>query len=77
MATTEKHILNRLYFIAGCMFIFAVAIGVQLINIQFVEGDKYKKLAEDRVFKNFKIPANRGNLIRCKWKFTGYFGSKI
>lgn len=62
MATTEKHILNRLYFIAGCMFIFAVAIAVQLINIQFVEGDKYKKLAEDTVFKNFKIPANRGNL---------------
>ncbi|MFO7720309.1 MAG: penicillin-binding protein [Gillisia sp.] len=62
MATTEKHILNRLYFVAGCMFIFAVAIAIQLLNIQFVEGDKYNQLAEDRTFRNFTIPANRGNL---------------
>ena len=62
MATNEKHILNRLYFVAGCMFIFAVAIAVQLLNIQFVEGDKYKQLSEERTLKNFTIPANRGNL---------------
>ena len=62
MATNEKHILNRLYFVAGCMFIFAVAVVIQLLNIQFVEGDKYKQMAEDRTFKNFNIPANRGNL---------------
>ncbi len=62
MATNEKHILNRLYFVAGCMFIFAVAVIIQLLNIQFVEGDKYKQMAEDRTFRNFTIPANRGNL---------------
>ena len=62
MATNEKHILNRLYFVAGCMFIFAAAVVVQLLNIQFVEGDKYMKLSEERTFRNFKIPANRGNL---------------
>ncbi|HSM63925.1 MAG TPA: hypothetical protein VK833_08320, partial [Gillisia sp.] len=62
MATNEKNILNRLYFVAGCMFIFAVAVAVQLLNIQFVEGDKYKQLSEERTLRNFKIPANRGNL---------------
>ncbi len=62
MATTEKNILNRLYFIAGCMFIFAVAVVVQLLNIQIVDGDKYNQLAEENTFRNFKIPANRGNL---------------
>jgi len=62
LATNEKHILNRLYFVAGCMFIFAVAVAVQLLNIQFVEGDKYKQLSEERTLKNFTIPANRGNL---------------
>ena len=35
---------------------------VQLLNIQFVEGDKYKGLADERAFKNFTITANRGNL---------------
>tara|TARA_R100000935_G_scaffold3629_3_gene9168 strand:- start:326 stop:2278 length:1953 start_codon:yes stop_codon:yes gene_type:complete len=44
------------------MFIFAVAVIIQLLNIQFVEGDKYKQMAEDRTFRNFTIPANRGNL---------------
>lgn len=62
MPTTEKNILNRMYFIAGCMFIFAILVGVKLLDIQFVEGDKYKELAEQRAYKNFTIPANRGNL---------------
>ncbi|MDN3596488.1 penicillin-binding protein [Zunongwangia endophytica] len=62
MATTDRGILNRLYFIAGCMFIFAVAVGVKLMDIQFVEGEHYKQLSEERVYRNFKIPANRGNL---------------
>ena len=62
MATTEKNILNRLYFVAGLMFIFAVAVAVQLLHIQIVEGEKYNQLAEESTFKNFTIPANRGNL---------------
>lgn len=62
MATTEKHILNRLYLVAGGMFIFAVAVAVQLLNIQIVEGEKYNQLAEERTYRNFTIPANRGNL---------------
>ncbi len=62
MANTEKNILNRLYFVAGFMFLFAVAVGAQLINIQFVEGEKYLELAQQRTYKNFTIPANRGNL---------------
>lgn len=66
MAITEKNILNRLYFIAGCMFVFAIAVGVKLINIQFVEGDMYRKKAQEQVFKTFDIPANRGNLYDSK-----------
>lgn len=62
MATTEKNILNRLYIIAGCMFFFAVAVVVQLLNIQFVEGEKYIQMAEESSYRNFAIPANRGNL---------------
>ena len=62
MATSEKNILNRMYFIAGCMFIFAAAVGIKLLDIQFVDGDRYRELAEERTFRNFVIPANRGNL---------------
>ena len=44
------------------MFIFALAIGIKLINIQMVEGGKYKELAKASNYKNVTIPANRGNI---------------
>lgn len=62
MAIEEKNIMNRLYIIAGCMFIFALGISVKLMNIQFVDGDKYRELAEKNTVKNFVIPASRGNV---------------
>src|SRR5690554_1809519 len=62
MAIEEKNIMNRLYIIAGCMFIFALAISVKLMNIQFVDGDKYRELAEKNTVKSFVIPASRGNV---------------
>jgi len=40
----------------------AVAIAVKLTNIQWVEGDYYRKLAKERTVKNFVIPANKGNI---------------
>lgn len=48
--------------IAGCMFIFGVAVMVKLINIQFVQGDVYRAEANERIVKDFPIPANRGNV---------------
>ena len=62
MAVTEKHILNRLYFVAGIMFVFALAVVFKLLTIQLVQGDKYRELAEKRTVKNVTIPANRGNV---------------
>ncbi|MGO3261493.1 MAG: penicillin-binding protein, partial [Mesonia sp.] len=60
--TTEKGILRRIYLVAAGMLLFAFAIGFKLINIQVVDGEKYRKLSEERVYKSFVIPANRGNL---------------
>ncbi len=62
MAVTEKSILNRLYFVAGVMFVFALAVVFKLFSIQFIQGDKYRALAEERTIKNVVIPANRGNV---------------
>ncbi|MAW96496.1 MULTISPECIES: penicillin-binding protein [unclassified Leeuwenhoekiella] len=62
MATSEKNILNRMYLVAGGMFLFALLVAFKLCNIQLAEGDKYKALAEARTERMFTIPANRGNL---------------
>ena len=62
MAVTEKNILNRLYFVAGCMFVFALLVIFKLTKIQFIQGDAYRELAEKRTVQNVTIPANRGNV---------------
>lgn len=44
------------------MFLFALLIAIKLINVQFVDGDKYRELAHKNTTKNFVIAANRGNV---------------
>ena len=48
------------------MLVFASLIIFKLINIQFTNGDYYRELSENRVFKNIEIPANRGNIYSEK-----------
>ncbi|TNF72918.1 MAG: PASTA domain-containing protein [Bacteroidetes bacterium] len=62
MSATPKHILIRLYLVSGGMFLFAMAVMVKLVNIQTVDGDKYRELAMQRTEKMFTIEPNRGNL---------------
>ena len=62
MAVEDKNISYRIYLVAFFLFIMAVAIAVKLTNIQWVEGDYYRKLAKERTVKNFVIPANKGNI---------------
>jgi cell division protein FtsI (penicillin-binding protein 3) len=62
MAIDSKNVSYRIYFIAAVIFLMAIAVAVKLTNIQWVEGDYYRKLAQDRTVKNFVIPANKGNI---------------
>jgi len=62
MAVEDKHISYRIYLVAVFIFLMAIAIVVKLTNIQWVEGDYYRKLAKQRTIKNFIIPANKGNI---------------
>lgn len=62
MAFEDKNILQRLYIVAGVLFFFVLAILFKIVNIQFVEGDRYRELAKVSTTKNFNIPSNRGNI---------------
>ncbi|MGZ9734243.1 penicillin-binding protein [Flavobacterium sp. GNP002] len=62
MAVEDKYISYRIYLVAFAIFLMAIAIAVKLTNIQWVEGDYYRKLAKERTVKNFVIPANKGNI---------------
>ncbi|HKO75647.1 MAG TPA: hypothetical protein VJU52_00400, partial [Flavobacterium sp.] len=62
MAVEDKYISYRTYMVAFCIFLMAIAIAIKLTNIQWVDGDRYRELAEERTVKNFVIPANKGNI---------------
>ncbi len=62
MEVEDKHITYRIYLVAVAVFFIAIAITVKLTNIQWVEGDHYRKLAKQKTVKNFVIPANKGNI---------------
>jgi cell division protein FtsI (penicillin-binding protein 3) len=62
MQSTEKSIMNKLYFTSGVMFVFALLVVYKLVAIQFVQGEHYRSLADDRTIKDDVIPANRGNV---------------
>lgn len=44
------------------MFVFALAVVFKLLNIQYVQGENYRSLAEKRTVKEFKTEPNRGNV---------------
>ncbi len=62
MAIQKKQILNKVYLLTGFMFLFAFAIGYKLVQIGFVQGDGYRKMAAQGTVKTFEISANRGNV---------------
>ena len=62
MALEDKNSPLKIYFVAFVIFVMACAIVIKLTNIQWVEGNYYRKLAKERTIKNFVIPANKGNL---------------
>lgn len=54
--------MHRLYLIAGVLLVMAVAVVVRLVEIQLVEGEKFKNLALSQTERMFTIEPNRGNL---------------
>lgn len=62
MATTEKATHNRMYIVAVLLLLVGLSIVGKTLYIQIAQGDKYRQLAEQQIFKNDTIAANRGNL---------------
>ncbi|WP_019039049.1 penicillin-binding protein [Psychroflexus tropicus] len=60
--TTDKGILRRFYIVATLLVLVFLIMGYKLFDIQIIEGQKYKDLAQQTVYRNFNIEPNRGNL---------------
>jgi cell division protein FtsI (penicillin-binding protein 3) len=62
LATQKKSILTKFYIVAAFMTLFLLAIIVRVVNIQYVQGDKYKKLSQELTIRQDTIRANKGNV---------------
>ena len=62
MVEDNKNIILRIYIVGAVIFFMALAIVVKITNIQWVEGDSLRKLANKHSIQNFVIPANKGNI---------------
>lgn len=62
MIQNNSTITNRIYIVALVIFLMAIAIIVKLTNIQWVQGEYYRKLAKQNTIKTFVVPANKGSI---------------
>ena len=62
MLTNQKQFLYRLYFVASILVVLGLGIGYKIFHIQFIEGDKYRKIAIEKTIQSFKITPKRGSI---------------
>lgn len=58
----KKDILLRVRLAFLLVFLFSLAIVFRMVEIQFVEGDKWREMARETQLQYRKIPAVRGNI---------------
>jgi cell division protein FtsI (penicillin-binding protein 3) len=62
VAITKKSILTKFYFVAAFMSLFLFAIIFRVFNIQYTQGEKYRKLSADLTVRKIVVEANKGNV---------------
>ena len=63
MDNTKKDILWRLYLSLAAFVVLALGITAQIINIQFVQGDKYRAMADSARVRTQVIEPKRGSIM--------------
>lgn len=62
MMSERTAILSRMFMVFGLVLLVPCAIGLQLLRINFVEGDELRQLWSDQAIDSIPIPAQRGNI---------------
>ncbi len=58
----RDNILLRVYLAFGLIVLFAAAVVIKLGHVQFIQGEKWKAMADSISVKEFEIEAARGNI---------------
>jgi cell division protein FtsI (penicillin-binding protein 3) len=59
----RTNILLRIYLAFGLILLFAGAVAVQMVRLQFVQGKKWKAMSVKLTTKYMNVPAARGNIV--------------
>lgn len=59
----RTNILLRIYLAFGLILLFAGAVAVQLVRLQFVQGKKWKDMSVKLSTRYMDVPAARGNIV--------------
>ena len=59
----NNNFLMRLYLVSFVMLLFGFGIGYKLFHLQFIDGDKYRKIAKEKSVKSFVVNSVRGNIF--------------
>lgn len=62
MATNKKSILTKFYIVAAFLLLFLFAVIIRVVNIQYTQGEKYRKLSTELTVRQDVIYANKGNV---------------
>lgn len=62
MADAKKAIINRVYIVYFCVFLFGCAIIYRVFQLQFIEGNYWKSKADSLTIENRTILPVRGNI---------------
>ena len=62
MRDHQKSILTKFYIVAAFMTLLFSFIIFRVIDIQYLQGNKYRKISKDLTRKPFAIEANKGNV---------------
>lgn len=81
----SNHFAIKLILIAFAFLLVGGLVGYKLVEIQFIEGEKYRKIASDKTIRNHKIKPIRGNiystdgslLATSVTKYDIYFDTKV
>lgn len=76
MKTFKDSILTKFYIVAAFMTLFLCVIVFKVVNIQYSEGDKYRKLSTEITKRQDTIYANKGNVYSSDGKLLATSISK-
>ena len=62
MKTHKKGILTKFYIVAAFMTLLLFSVVFKVVNLQYFQGEKYRKMSKDLTQKPFTIYANKGNV---------------